>query len=114
MQGWRNTMEDAHICELDMGDGVHFFGVYDGHGGMILYQSLLILTLGHEVAEFVKEHLIMELKNLQSFQAKDYAQALIDVYDKMDELLRTPYGQTKLVSYKKQEGDQPPQALLGR
>ena len=67
MQGWRNTMEDAHICELDMGDGVHFFGVYDGHGGMILYQSLLILTLGHEVAEFVKEHLIMELKNLQSF-----------------------------------------------
>ena len=37
MQGWRNTMEDAHICELDMGDGVHFFGVYDGHGGKIRY-----------------------------------------------------------------------------
>ena len=33
MQGWRNTMEDAHICELDLGDGVSFFGVYDGHGG---------------------------------------------------------------------------------
>jgi len=26
-------MEDAHICELDLGDGVSFFGVYDGHGG---------------------------------------------------------------------------------
>jgi hypothetical protein len=33
MQGWRNTMEDAHITELDLGDGVAFFGVYDGHGG---------------------------------------------------------------------------------
>jgi len=36
MQGWRNTMEDAHICELDLGDGVSFFGVYDGHGGMLI------------------------------------------------------------------------------
>jgi len=34
MQGWRNTMEDAHIVELDLGGGVAFFGVYDGHGGM--------------------------------------------------------------------------------
>lgn len=33
MQGWRNTMEDAHIAELDLGNGVSFFGVYDGHGG---------------------------------------------------------------------------------
>lgn len=34
MQGWRNTMEDSHIVELDLGSGVSFFGVYDGHGGM--------------------------------------------------------------------------------
>lgn len=33
MQGWRNTMEDSHVVELDMGNGVSFFGVYDGHGG---------------------------------------------------------------------------------
>lgn len=26
-------MEDAHIAELDLGGGVSFFGVYDGHGG---------------------------------------------------------------------------------
>ncbi len=32
MQGWRNTMEDAHIA-VDLGGGVSFFGVYDGHGG---------------------------------------------------------------------------------
>ena len=33
MQGWRITMEDAIICEVDVAPGVHFFGVYDGHGG---------------------------------------------------------------------------------
>jgi serine/threonine protein phosphatase PrpC len=33
MQGWRNTMEDSHIAILDLGNGVAFFGVYDGHGG---------------------------------------------------------------------------------
>jgi protein phosphatase 1G len=33
MQGWRNTMEDSHIAEMDLGNGVAFFGVYDGHGG---------------------------------------------------------------------------------
>jgi serine/threonine protein phosphatase PrpC len=36
MQGWRNGMEDTHICEMDIADGVHFFGVYDGHGGKSL------------------------------------------------------------------------------
>lgn len=26
-------MEDAHIANLDIGDGVSIFGVFDGHGG---------------------------------------------------------------------------------
>ena len=38
-------MEDAHICELDLGDGVSFFGVYDGHGGKQLVMSLVTLNL---------------------------------------------------------------------
>ena len=33
MQGWRRTMEDSHISNLDIGDGVAIFGVFDGHGG---------------------------------------------------------------------------------
>lgn len=33
MQGWRRSMEDAHISNLDIGDGVAIFGVFDGHGG---------------------------------------------------------------------------------
>jgi len=42
-------MEDTHIVDLDLGGGVSFFGVYDGHGG-------------NEVADFVKDHLVNELK----------------------------------------------------
>mgnify|MGYP002376118137 CR=1 FL=1 len=44
MQGWRCSMEDAHICSpIDLGKGEKgmLFGVFDGHGGK-------------EVAEFTK------------------------------------------------------------
>lgn len=34
MQGWRKSNEDAHIANLDIGDGVAVFGVLDGHGGI--------------------------------------------------------------------------------
>jgi serine/threonine protein phosphatase PrpC len=29
-------MEDAHIANLDIGDGVSIFGVFDGHGGKLI------------------------------------------------------------------------------
>ena len=35
MQGWRNTMEDAHITRADLTEEVSVFGVFDGHGGRI-------------------------------------------------------------------------------
>lgn len=33
MQGWRMTMEDAHISELKVTDDIALFAVFDGHGG---------------------------------------------------------------------------------
>lgn len=33
MQGWRKSMEDSHIANLNIGDGCSLFGVFDGHGG---------------------------------------------------------------------------------
>lgn len=53
------------------------------------------------MADFVKEHLVSELKNLQSFKQGDYEQALKDIYLKIDEMLRTTYGKSKLKSYQK-------------
>jgi len=38
-------MEDTHIAFLDIENGNHIFGVFDGHGGV-------------EVAEFVKRHFV--------------------------------------------------------
>jgi hypothetical protein len=32
-------MEDSHIASLDLGNGISFFGVYDGHGGMTHYTN---------------------------------------------------------------------------
>lgn len=51
MQGWRKTMEDAHISSLniaktDASVPVSIFGVFDGHGGKT--HSLLSLV-GFEV-----------------------------------------------------------------
>lgn len=76
-------MEDSHIACLDLGNGVSFFGVYDGHGGkygsLYFYLSLINLinininlinscVVGNEVAEFVRDHLVDELKKLDSFR----------------------------------------------
>ena len=33
MQGWRRSNEDAHITEMDIGDGNGIYAVFDGHGG---------------------------------------------------------------------------------
>ena len=37
MQGWRINMEDAHTVIINVPDqpDTAFFGIYDGHGGMI-------------------------------------------------------------------------------
>lgn len=38
-------MEDTHITELDLGDGVSFFGVYDGHGGKYRLKPINVTCL---------------------------------------------------------------------
>jgi hypothetical protein len=93
MQGWRNGMEDAHICLPELPapwDTVAMFGVLDGHGG-------------EQVAKFCEKHLPEELhKRLCNERPwamsqqkpptvpKDVLrQALTDSFHEMDELLRS-------------------------
>lgn len=59
MQGWRKSQEDSHIAALDVADGVHVFGVFDGHGGK-------------EVSIWVKKNFVSELKKLESFKSGNY------------------------------------------
>ena len=75
-------MEDSHIANLDIGDGVSIFGVFDGHGGNFIYKTYRII--GSEVALFVEKNFIKELKKLESFKKKDYRTSLIEIFLKMD------------------------------
>lgn len=36
MQGWRKTMEDSKIHAINIVPGVSVFGVFDGHGGILV------------------------------------------------------------------------------
>lgn len=77
MQGWRRTMEDAHIAEVGLsGDpGCAIFGVFDGHGGA-------------EVAKFCQKYLSQEVQNLEQFGAGAVEDSLIQVFHRMDDMLR--------------------------
>lgn len=76
-------MEDSHIASLDLGNGVAFFGVYDGHGG-------------NEVAEWVRDHLLTILKNLDAFKAGDYELCMKELYIEIDKQLLQPETKKKL------------------
>lgn len=56
----------------------------------------------------MREHLITELKKMDSFINKNYQKALEDIYIKMDMDIQSKYGQEKLRTYQKKGGDQGP------
>jgi hypothetical protein len=89
MQGWRKTMEDAHVTALDVIEGeVSVFGVFDGHGGC-------------EVAHFVENHLVEELKKNENFKKANYRQALQEVFLTIDRMLLTDAGKKELTAISK-------------
>lgn len=75
MQGWRNTMEDSHISKFNLSDDVHFFGVFDGHGGKLSWNSNKNNS-GKEVALLVKDIYLDVLKETEEFKRGDFKEAL--------------------------------------
>lgn len=78
MQGWRISMEDAHITLLDLlkpdseeakahPSRLSFFGVFDGHGG-------------DKVALYAGEKIDDILIKQDTFKAANYEQALKDCF----------------------------------
>eukprot|EP00745_Piridium_sociabile_P040746 TRINITY_DN7906_c0_g2_i1.p1 TRINITY_DN7906_c0_g2~~TRINITY_DN7906_c0_g2_i1.p1 ORF type:complete len:451 (+),score=54.34 TRINITY_DN7906_c0_g2_i1:158-1510(+) len=55
MQGWRQSMEDAHVACTDFGDGeASVYGVFDGHGGHAVsawVSRYFLTTLEEELRE---------------------------------------------------------------
>uniref|UniRef100_A0A5S6QRU2 protein-serine/threonine phosphatase n=1 Tax=Trichuris muris TaxID=70415 RepID=A0A5S6QRU2_TRIMR len=74
MQGWRISMEDAHIQLLAMpeDEGLSFFGVYDGHGGAA-------------VARYASYHLHKRIVQSKAYEEGRIADAIRDGYLSTDE-----------------------------
>ena len=77
MQGWRKTMEDAHIAvtELDKDPNTCLFAVFDGHGG-------------GEVAKFCQRYMPNEIQELEEYKSGMLEESLISVFHRMDSMLR--------------------------
>ena len=92
MQGWRKTMEDAHVTALDVIEGeMSIFGVFDGHGGC-------------EVALYVENHLVEELKKNENFKKANYRQALQDVFLALDRNMLNEAGKKELTKISQKHG----------
>jgi protein phosphatase 1G len=83
MQGWRKRMEDSHISDLNVSDGVHVFGVFDGHGG-------------REVAVWVKKHFTKELASLKTFKSGNLQAALPENFLRLDQIMVEPNNKNEL------------------
>ena len=88
MQGWRRNMEDDHVTIPDIaktaaGLPISVYAVFDGHGGA-------------EVAKFAHKYYPQILTNCDSFKTGDYKQAMVHAFQRIDEMLETPYYQLEL------------------
>lgn len=39
-------MEDAHISKFNIGNDIHLFGVFDGHGGIVMRENFKAFRQG--------------------------------------------------------------------
>ena len=93
MQGWRRTMEDAHLAEtqVDSDTNTCLFGVFDGHGGA-------------EVAKFCQRYMVKEIAALKEHKDGDVEESLVRVFHRMDEMLRDHTYLEEIEQLKTKEG----------
>ena len=86
MQGWRLSMEDAHIANDNIdGNNTGLFAVFDGHGGI-------------EVAKFCERHFQEVLLNSDLYKSKNYAKALEETFLRMDVLIAQNFTELHQIS----------------
>jgi protein phosphatase 1G len=86
VQGWRNTMEDAKLVNLELSRDSMLFGVFDGHGGK-------------EVAIFVERHFTAELQKNANFHGNRLEAR--ETFLLMDKLIIAKEGQKELTRIQK-------------
>ena len=83
MQGWRTTMEDAKLVELDMGRVDVLAAVFDGHGGK-------------DISAFAAKTFSQELRTNSHYSVGNFSEALKGTFLRIDQLLRTPQVKSEL------------------
>jgi serine/threonine protein phosphatase PrpC len=85
-----NLSFDLFICLIALqkityyvGKERYLFAVFDGHGG-------------NQVAEFVRDNFVNELYANKNFIEENYETALIETFDKMDQLINNSKGDEEL------------------
>lgn len=72
-------MEDAHVTNMNLGDGNMLYCVFDGHGG-------------REVARFAAKHFASMLTEHAAYQSGDYEKALDATFMGMDKRIEKNMG----------------------
>ena len=99
MQGWRKSMEDAHVAVTDIPAPPHLvtdaadakvFGVFDGHGGpeVARFCQLYLVSVLTQQPTW-KEDNAMDSSELNPSQ-KGVAQALIQTFHALDRMIDDP------------------------
>ena len=98
MQGWRKSMEDAHICEPNFTQNSSLFAIFDGHAG-------------REMALFCAKYLGPQLKKNKKFSTESsITQALVETFLQMDIMARQPEYIKELKSLKNPNDESMPGA----
>lgn len=85
MQGWRESMEDAHtaILNVDPNTSTSIFGIFDGHGGKV-------------VSRFCAKHLHKEVIKSAAYANGDLGGSLEYSFLRMDEMMKGERGWREL------------------
>jgi protein phosphatase 1G len=75
MQGWRRSMEDAHVATCNLDGNLSMFAVFDGHGGT-------------EVSKFCAKHMPEVIQHMPAYKKGELGSSLTEVFHKMDDMLR--------------------------
>lgn len=97
MQGWRKSMEDAHVAQTNVAVPPHLqtdqdhdakvFGVFDGHGGseVARFTQLYLVDVLQKQPTWVKEPSAEE-----ETVASPVGQALVDAFHALDRMIDQP------------------------
>lgn len=65
-------MEDSHICNTTLGNGVSLFGVFDGHGGKLLFQNYIHICANRSRGSSLRQKVLYEdINKLAELQVKE-------------------------------------------